>query len=60
MAGKQDTWTRRVDGKPETYVEVRTNTRSYGVVGPGRVTWEEGEEVISIEARPKGQAVGGT
>lgn len=56
MAGKQDTWTRRPRSASGTYIEVRTDRRSYGVVGPGRVTWEEGEEVVSIEARPKGQA----
>ena len=58
MAHSQDTWTRRVDGRPETYIEVRTSRRSYSVVGPGRVTWENGEKVVSIEAKAKGPAAG--
>lgn len=33
----------------DTYVEVHTNTRSWGVIGDGHVAWETDEEVESIE-----------
>jgi len=54
MTLRQDTWTRR----PGTYIEVQTNKRSYGVIGAGRVTWERGEKVVSIEVKAKDQAAG--
>lgn len=35
MAGKQDTWTRRVDGKPETDADKRFfDLRESGYTGP--------------------------
>ena len=35
MAGKQDTWTRRVDGKPETAADKRFfDLRESGYAGP--------------------------
>lgn len=58
MEHRQDTWTSRVDDRPETCIEVRTSRRSYSVIGPGRVTWERGEKVVSIEAKATGRAAG--
>ena len=42
-------------GKKDTYIEVETNKRSYGMVKDGKVAWEKGEKVVRIEPKEKGK-----
>ena len=57
MAGKQDTWTRRADGRPETEVDTRFfDLRESGYTGPidqdGRkVTSGRAAEVLAAMRR---------
>jgi hypothetical protein len=48
MAGRQDTWTRRVDGKPETAADTRFfELREWGYAGP---VDQDGRKVTSGRA----------